>query len=33
MLSGCWCYTVLNVQVPNEQKSEDTQENFYEELY
>lgn len=33
MLSVCWYYTVLNMQVPNEHKSEDTKENFCEELY
>jgi hypothetical protein len=32
MLSGCWCYTVLNVQMSNDHKSEDTKENFYKEM-
>jgi len=31
-LEGCWCDIVLNVHAPNEDKSCDTKDSFYEEL-
>jgi len=30
---GCWCnIIVLNVQLPSEEKNDDSQDSFYEEL-
>jgi hypothetical protein len=33
VLRGCWCnISVLNVHAPTEEKSDDSKDNFYEEL-
>ena len=33
VLRGCWCnIIVLNVYAPNEDKSDDSNDSFYEEL-
>jgi hypothetical protein len=32
VLRGHWCNIVLNVHVPNEEKSDDSKDSFYEEL-
>jgi len=32
VLSVCWCNTVLNVHAPSEGISDDSKDNFYEEL-
>jgi hypothetical protein len=31
-LEGCWCDTVKNVNIPTENKSDDTKDSFYDEL-
>ena len=32
VLRGCWCSIFLNVHAPNEEKSDDSRDSFYEEL-
>jgi hypothetical protein len=31
-MRGRWCNIVLNVHAPSEEKSDDSKDNFYEEL-
>ena len=32
VIRGRWCNIVLNVHTPSEEKSDDTNDSFYEEL-
>jgi hypothetical protein len=33
VLRGCWCNIVLNVHAPSEEKSDDSKDSFYEQVF